>query len=290
MKVIFNTLLALFAFAGNSVLCRLALEDQAIDAGSFTSIRLISGIIVLAIILYFTQKISPDTSLKNKKSTGSWKSAIALFIYALTFSYAYISLETGAGALILFSAVQITIIAGSLLKGIRLMRLEWSGLFIAFLGFIYLIFPDLSTPSLFGLVLMTISGIAWGIYTLNGKTSNNALKDTSYNFFRTLPFIIILSIFILPSISLTLEGIVLAVLSGGIASGLGYAIWYSALKEISSIQASVVQLLVPVIAAIGGVVFIDEAFTYRLAIASVCILGGILLVTLSKTIVAKKTN
>jgi len=276
MKIILCTILALFAFAGNSILCRLALGEDTIDAASFTTIRLLSGIIVLAIILKMTNASRAITS------KGSWKASFMLFLYAVTFSFAYISLDTGTGALILFGAVQITMILVGLLAGNKLHYFEWLGVIAAFSGFVYLVMPSLTTPSLIGFILMSVAGVAWGFYTLAGKGSESPLSDTAYNFLRTLPLVIILIVVTNQNASLSQRGILLAVLSGGIASGLGYTIWYIALGGLSSIQAAAVQLLVPVIAAIGGVLFTNEMFSLRLATSSVMILGGITAVILGK--------
>lgn len=276
MKIILCTILALFAFAGNSILCRLALGEDTIDAASFTTIRLLSGIIVLAIILKMTNASRAITS------KGSWKASFMLFLYAVTFSFAYISLDTGTGALILFGAVQITMILVGLLAGNKLHYFEWLGVIAAFSGFVYLVMPSLTTPSLIGFILMSVAGVAWGFYTLAGKGSESPLSDTAYNFLRTLPLVIILIVVTNQNASLSQRGILLAVLSGGIASGLGYTLWYIALGGLSSIQAAAVQLLVPVIAAIGGVLFTNEMLSLRLAMSSVMILGGITAVILGK--------
>ena len=253
-------------------LCRLALGESAIDASTFTVIRLFAGAVVLLAILKFA---SPP---KGSYSKGSWSDSFWLFLYALTFSFAYVSLETGTGALILFGSVQITIILLSFISGNRLRLTEWIGVVIASIGFVYLIVPEITTPSVLGFFLMTLAGMAWGIYTLKGRNSTNPLSDTTYNFIRTLPFVFILSIVTLHSTNYSSEGIVLAVLSGGVASGIGYTIWYIALGGLSATQAGVVQLFVPVIAAIGGVVFMAEAITIRLSLSAIMILGGILLV------------
>ena len=276
MRIVFYTTLALFAFAGNSILCRLALDGNIIDASSFTSIRLISGIVVLAILLKVTQ---PGRSSKTK---GSWKASGMLFLYAVTFSYAYISLETGIGALILFATVQITMIVVNIASGNRLDRIEWLGITIAFFGFIYLVAPGASAPSPIGLVLMSIAGIAWGLYTLAGRGSENPLGDTTFNFIRTLPMVLILVAVTFPYANLSTTGVLLAILSGGIASGIGYSIWYMALGGLSATQAAVVQLIVPVIAALGGVLFAAEPLHLRLILASIMILGGVLIVTVAK--------
>ena len=235
-----------------------------------------SGVIVLLLILIFFQKNS-EVSTK-----GSWLASFMLFLYAISFSYAYLSLDTGTGALILFASVQITMILVSIYSGYRLHISEWIGLFIAFIGLIYLVLPDVSTPSIIGFFLMSLAGIAWGIYTLKGQTSQNPLSDTTYNFLRTTPFVLILIILTFSNTHYSTMGITLAILSGAIASGIGYTIWYSALRNLSSTQAAVLQLLVPVIAALGGVVFVSEPITARLLISGALVLGGVLMVILGR--------
>lgn len=276
LKIFLYTLIAILAFASNSVLCKLALGEHTIDAASFTAIRLLSGIVCLAIILKVTATNEAPTS------KGSWKASLMLFLYAITFSFAYISLETGTGALILFGSVQITMVLASLYLGNKLHISEWLGLLIAFSGLVYLVMPGVGAPSLLGFMLMAVAGIAWGFYTLAGKGSENPLSDTAYNFYRTLPLAAILITVTLQDANFTQKGIVLAVLSGGIASGVGYTIWYMALKGLSSTQAAVVQLIVPVLAAIGGVLFANEIFSLRLVLSSLMTLGGILIVVLGK--------
>ncbi|NQY88798.1 MAG: DMT family transporter [Colwellia sp.] len=276
LKTSLLTGLALIAFAANSVLCRLALGNGAIDASSFTVIRLVSGAIALFIIL------SIKGSNQGVSSKGSWTAGLMLFLYAITFSYAYLSVDTGTGALILFGSVQITMIMLSLISGTRLHLIEWSGVFIAFTGFIYLMLPNITTPSINGFILMTVAGISWGIYTLKGRSSKNPLMDTTYNFLRTIPFVALLAVFSMQNISYSTEGIVLALISGAITSGVGYTIWYIALGGLSSTQAAVIQLSVPVIAAIGGVVFVSEIITIRLVISATVVLSGILMVVLGK--------
>lgn len=276
--------LALIAFAANSVLCRLALGNGAIDASSFTGIRLFSGAVALFIILSIKSKTKGNIKKINQEVTskGSWMASFTLFIYAITFSYAYLSVDTGTGALILFGSVQITIILLSLISGTRLHFIEWSGVIVAFTGFIYLILPNITTPSINGFILMTVSGISWGIYTLKGRSSKNPLMDTTYNFLRTTPFVALLAVLTVQSANLSPEGILLALISGAITSGLGYTIWYIALGGLSSTQAAVIQLSVPVIAAIGGVIFVSEPITTRLIIAATIVLSGILMVVLGK--------
>ena len=268
--------MALIAFAANSVLCRLALGNEAIDASSFTVIRLLSGTIVLLII------IATSRNIIGSSEKGSWTASFMLFLYAITFSYAYISLDTGTGALILFGSVQITMILLSLISGTRLHYIEWAGVTIAFTGFVYLIMPGITAPSAIGFLLMTVAGIAWGIYTLKGHGSKNPLMDTAYNFLRTTPLVILLAITTIANVNYSSEGIFLASLSGGITSGIGYTIWYIALGGLSSTQAAVLQLSVPVIAALGGVIFVSEAITSRLTISATMVLGGILMVILGR--------
>ncbi len=254
----------------------MALEEGVIDVSSFTVLRLLSGIIMLLLILGFTADKTETTT------KGSWLSAVMLFLYAITFSFAYVSLDTGTGALVLFATVQITMILVSVISGNRLHISEWLGLIVAFSGFIYLVFPNLTTPSSSGFLLMVTSGIAWAVYTLRGGDSKDPLADTTYNFLRTTPFVFALVLVALPTMQLSSEGIVLAVLSGSLASGIGYAVWYMALKGLSTTEAAVVQLFVPVIAALGGIIFVFEAITMRLMLSGIMILGGILIVVLGR--------
>ena len=268
------TSIAMIAFAGNSLLCRIALKETTIDAMSFTSIRLISGAFILWLII----------TLKHKtpKGEGNWPSAAALFIYAASLSFAYISLPTATGALILFSAVQATMITSALRAGEHLNIRQISGLFAAFAGLIILLFPGISAPPIGGTLLMILSGIAWGVYSLRGKQSGDPTKITAGNFIRTVPITLLFSLFMLQSVELELYGVVLAIISGAIASGLGYALWYSVLPSLQSTSAATIQLSVPVIAAVGGIIFLGEAISMRLCIASIAILGGIALVITTK--------
>ena len=297
LKTIYLTTLALIAFAANSILCRLALGDVNIDAASFTIIRLLSGAITLFIIIMLKRNFAKDKDINTDTdnqthSNGSWYGSLMLFIYALTFSFAYITLDTATGALILFGSVQITMVLVNTLKGNRLHFVEWFGVILAFIGFIYLMLPGINTPSVFGFILMTISGVAWGLYTLNGRGSQNPLMDTAYNFIKTIPLVIIvvlLQLLIMENTHLSNTGIMLAILSGAIASGVGYSIWYSVLPHLSVVLSAVLQLLVPVIAAVGGVLFVNELITPRLLISALMILGGILLIILSKQYLLKKS-
>lgn len=280
MKTALLTCLALLAFAGNSVLCRLALTttagEQTIDAASFTAIRLLSGIVMLMVLLGIK---GGDRSGKSK---GSWFASFMLFIYALGFSFAYVSLDTGTGALILFGMVQVTMIGISVRRGNKLQVHEGLGVVIAFAGFTYLMLPGASAPSFSGFVLMAAAGIAWGLYTLAGTQSKHPLSDTTYNFTRCAPLVAILLALSTSTSQLSKEGILLAVLSGALASGLGYTLWYMALEKLSAIQAASLQLLVPLIATLGGVIFADEQLSLRLIAASALILGGVMVVILGR--------
>jgi len=276
-KTIILTIFALIAFAANSVLNRLALSTLSIDAPSFTIIRLVSGGIVLLLILLVKNNATIAATPK-----GSWLSSVMLFTYAIAFSLAYITLDTATGALILFAAVQISMLLISLIKGTRLSAFEWLGIFIAFAGFVYLVYPDLATPSVKGFLLMSLAGTAWGVYTLKGRGTKDALADTTYNFIRCIPFAFLLMLMTFDQSSISLKGVILAMMSGAIASGIGYTVWYEALRGLSATQAAVVQLSVPIIAAVGGVLFVSEQLTQRLMISIVFVLGGILLVVLGK--------
>jgi drug/metabolite transporter (DMT)-like permease len=270
MNPIIMTVLALIAFAANSVLCRLALAEYNIDAASFTAIRLSSGAITLFIILLIRNQGKVSVSM-------NYWSALMLFVYALFFSYSYIEIATGTGALILFGSVQLTMILYSICCGERPGNLALLGLVIAFAGLVYLLMPGVTAPSLFSALLMMIAGIAWGVYTLRGKDSTTPLTDTTWNFIATIPLLVITSLILIDDMQINKEGVILAIASGALASGMGYAIWYAALAHLSSTNAATVQLSVPVIATIGGVLFMAEPITVRMMIAGIVVLGGIYL-------------
>lgn len=274
MKTILLTLFALVAFAGNSVLCRYALKDDMVDASSFTAIRLISGAIFLITLLLIKGRGRVDWK------AGSWSSSLFLFIYTVAFSFAYINLDTGVGALILFGFVQVTMVLSNLARGNKLQAIEWIGLLVAFSGLVWLLLPSATAPSLFGFIVMAISGIAWGFYSLAGKGSTNPILHTATNFLRTIPFVCLFILFNLETLNITYEGVVLAVVSGAITSGLGYAVWYVAINGLSITQAAVLQLTVPIIATFGGVLFSQEVINIQLLISTLLVLGGILIVTL----------
>lgn len=269
MKAFFLTTFALVAFAFNSILCRLALGTEEIDAASFTAVRLISGAVTLALIFLIAGKN------KREAKKGNWLSAVLLFGYAICFSFAYIDLTTATGALILFGFVQATMIFAAIFKGERPRVLEWLGLLVALGGLIYLVFPGLTAPPFAGSIAMALAGIAWGFYTLRGKESENPLADTAGNFVRSVPMIML---GIMPFVAkpyASTEGTLFAVLSGAVASGIGYSVWYAALKFHTATRAAILQLSVPVLAAIGGVIFLSESISLRLILATVLIIGGI---------------
>jgi drug/metabolite transporter (DMT)-like permease len=260
----------MLAFAGNSLLCRLALKSGSIDAATFTTVRLLSGALVLALIVRLRSGAL--------SSSGDWPSALALFVYAAGFSAAYLQLSTATGALLLFGAVQITMIAFGLWRGERLRALQWLGLAAACAGLFAMLLPGLASPPLFGSLLMVCAGVAWGVYSLRGRGKGDATSVTAGNFWRASVLALLLSLLTLGSVHVDPTGIWLGVASGALASGLGYAIWYTALRGLSPATAASIQLTVPAIAAAGAVVFLGESVTPRLFITSVVILGGVALV------------
>lgn len=264
------TLVAMLAFAGNSLLCRMALRHTTIDPASFTAIRVLSGALVLWLIM--RARNGPHGG------AGSWPSALALFAYAASFSYAYVSLSAATGALLLFGAVQATMIGYGLWRGERLQRHQSLGLVCAFGGLAGLLLPGLSAPPPLGAALMIASGVAWGVYSLRGRGAGDPAAVTSGNFLRAVPIAAALALVALPWSSLDWAGFWYASASGGLASGVGYAIWYTALRGLKATSAASVQLVVPVLAALGGIVFLGEAITWRLVLASTAILGGIAMV------------
>jgi drug/metabolite transporter (DMT)-like permease len=268
------TLVAMTAFAGNSLLCRLALKQTRIDPATFTLLRIISGAIALQLIVTLRKS--------SRGKAGSWASALALFIYAAGFSFAYVGLPAGTGALLLFGAVQATMIIWALREGEQLRVPQRLGLALALAGLVALVFPGLSAPSLGVSILMLSAGIAWGIYSLRGKVAGDPASATAGNFLRAVPMAAILSAALLPWARLDRTGIGYAILSGAIASGVGYAIWYTVLPSLRATRAATVQLSVPVLAAVGGILFLGELITLRIVLASVAVLGGIALVILER--------
>ncbi|WP_337843328.1 DMT family transporter [Rheinheimera sp.] len=271
-KTALLTVLALITFAGNSLLCRAALLQTDTDPATFTSLRLLSGALVLWLLVLFSRGRS------GAKGSGSWFSALALFVYAVGFSFSYVELSTATGALILFGAVQISMIGYGLYRGERLHLLQLSGMLLACAGLVGLLLPGLSAPPLMPSLWMVLSGVAWALYSLRGRGVANPLQHTAGNFMLAVPMGLALGLVCWPELSYDTPGMVYAVLSGALTSGLGYALWYAVLPSLKATTAATVQLSVPVIAAFAAVVFLQEAISLRLAVASIVVLGGIALV------------
>jgi drug/metabolite transporter (DMT)-like permease len=276
LKTLLVTTVALLAFAGNSLLCRLALGQEAIDAASFSTIRILSGAATLALIAWPRWR-------RDGRSRIDWRTAGALFVYVVFFSFAYLTLSAGTGALILFGAVQLTMFIYALTAGERFTLVSWLGLGIAFGGLVYLVSPGLTAPDPLGALLMAIAGLAWGAYSLLGRSAGDPLAATANNFIGALPLALLVSVLFLGRMDISPSGALLAVASGAITSGLGYVVWYAALRGLTAGSAASVQLSVPVIAAIGGVILLGEDVSARLALASAATLGGIALVLAQRT-------
>lgn len=269
MRTALFTAFALAAFAANSLLCRLALGASAIDAASYTAVRIVSGAAALLVLAVAAGRGA------GLRASGSWPSALALFLYAAPFSFAYRTIPAGVGALILFGSVQATMIGSALLSGERPGPLQWSGLFLALAGLGYLVRPGAAAPSAAGSALMAAAGASWGIYSLRGRKSRDPLAETAANFTRAAPLAALTAVAALGSLHVEPRGLLLAVLSGAAASGMGYAAWYAALPGLTATKASTVQLAVPVLAAAGAVAWLGERVTPRLLLASAAILGGV---------------
>ncbi|PSL14943.1 threonine/homoserine efflux transporter RhtA [Marinobacterium halophilum] len=274
LRVFTLTTLAMLAFAGNSLLCRVALKETDLDAASFTTIRLLSGALVLWLLVQLRRS--------EASGKGNMLSALALWVYAAGFSFAYISLDAGIGALLLFGAVQATMIGYGLWRGERFTRLQVLGLVLALGGLIGLLLPGLSAPPLAGSLLMLLAGVAWGVYSLRGRGAGDPTRVTAGNFIRAVPVALLLSLLMLPQAQLDPVGVGYAIASGALASGVGYALWYTVLPLLQTTRAATIQLSVPVIAAAGGVLLLGEAVSLRLLLASCAILGGIALVIWEK--------
>ena len=298
MRATLYTLIALVAFAANSLFCRMALVEGYIDPWNFTIIRLLSAAGCLSIItIVYTynlkrrrefDNIDSDISSAILQDKGSWLSSISLLIYALCFSLAYVQLDTGTGALVLFTAVQLTMIGWGIYQKERLSKVQWSAFIIAVLGFIYLMLPSVAVPTLSAAITMAISGVAWGVYSIRGQACISPLRATSFNFMRSLvaiPILLLIGMSYLKAVSV--EGIFLASISGAITSGIGYSIWYMAMPLLKSTQAAVVQFCVPVLAAIAGVLLLSEQLTLHFIMASAVILGAVLVFILNKNSVKK---
>lgn len=265
----------MLAFAANSLLCRAALKTTDIDAASFTAIRLISGAITLWLLMRNQRIVLPPSN--------SWHGALFLFIYAACFSFAYLQLSTATGALLLFGAVQISMLTYGFICGERFSVQQTIGIFIAISGMIILLLPGVSRPPIGAALLMIVSGIAWAVYSLLGRQAINPLAATAKNFIYTIPLVIILLIFFQHNLNYDIEGIFYAFLAGTITSGIGYSIWFKVLPKLAATSAATVQLSVPVLATIMGILLLNEALTWRISLTSLAILSGISLVITYRT-------
>lgn len=279
LRIATLTALAMLAFAGNSLLCRAALAGGTIDAASFTTIRLVSGAAALWLIVRL--RTGTGTGTGTSIGMGHWVSAFALFVYAAGFSFAYVDLSAATGALLLFGAVQATMIGRGLMRGERLRPPQWIGLCVAIAGLVMLLLPGWSAPSPRAAALMLSAGVAWGVYSLRGARGGDPLRETTGNFLRAVPLAAALSVATLGHWHGSTTGLGLAIVSGALTSGIGYAIWYTALPALKAAQAASVQLSVPLIAALGAVVLLGEPMSLRLFGAAVAIVGGVALVILS---------
>ena len=274
------TLISLFAFAANSVLCRLALNTEQVHPTDFTAVRLLSAGLTLAFIVILKNK----TNFSKITQFGSYTGAAYLFIYAAGFSFAYVTLGTATGALILFACVQFTMLFKGWLSGVKIKKQELTGIALSFCGFLYFVYPELEKPSLAGCLLMSVAGIAWGMYSLIGAKSTQPLLDTASNFIRLLPivFIVLAGVYLTTGLQMSAQGWLYTIGSGALASGVGYSVWYSVLPHLKPSIAAASQLSVPIWAALGGVLLIAEPIDFHLAVSACAILGGILLVILVK--------
>ena len=272
VRTIALTMLAMIAFAANSLLCRAALKHTAIDAATFTSVRLMFGAAILYVI----------AAMNRNKGQGNWISALMLFVYAAGFSFAYVKLSAATGALLLFGAVQASMISYGMLKGERFKKMQAAGLMLALAGLVILLLPGISAPPLGASLLMLIAGVAWGIYSLKGRGKGNHIGVTAGNFLYAISAAAALSLMMHGSLSIDKAGFLYAAASGALASGLGYAIWYTVLPMLRATHAATIQLSVPVIAALGGIAFLGEPLNFRLVIASIATLGGIALVIMER--------
>ena len=272
----FLTLLAMVAFAANSLLCRLALGQELVDAATFAAVRVMSGAIVLGLLMLPRWRV-------RERAAVDWRAVATLFTYMVFFSFAYLSLSAGTGALILFAAVQLTMFVAALRAGENFAFVSWVGLTFAVSGLVYLVSPGLTAPDLTGAVFMAIAGISWGFYSLLGRSAADPMESTAINFIYSVPLVIVVSLLFMGEFQSTAKGLVLAAASGAITSGLGYSIWYAALRGLNASRAATVQLSVPAIAAFGGVVLLAEPVSLRLVLASIATLGGVWLVLAQRT-------
>lgn len=277
-RTLILTMIAMLAFAANSLLCRFALGLHLIDAASFTSVRAVSGAITLA-------AIHQVRSAGGGSASSGWRAPAMLFAYMICFSFAYLSLGAGTGALILFGAVQLTMFFHALRNGEHFPAVSWAGLVLAAGGLVYLLFPGITAPDPVGSILMAVAGVSWGFYSLLGR-GLDPLAATARNFRLAAPLALVASVVFVSRFDVSASGLALAAASGAVASGCGYVIWYAALKGLSATRAATVQLSVPAIAAIGGALLMSETLTGRLLLASAATLGGVAIVLFQRAAAA----
>ncbi len=277
------TVIAMVAFAANPLICRFALGQQLIDAASFTTVRVVSGALTLALIMFPRWR-------RQRRASVDWRSVSMLFIYMVFFSFAYLSLSASTGTLLLFGSVQLTMFIAALRDGERFILLSWAGIALAFTGLIYLVSPGITSPDPVGATLMVIAGAAWGGYSLLGRSAADPLESTAMNFIYSVPMVIIVTLLFMDDFHCNWTGLILAATSGAIASGLGYAVWYAALRGLTASRAATVQLSVPTIAAFGGIIFLSEPASLRLIVASALTLGGIAIVLTQRSTTVSLPN
>lgn len=270
LRIFVLTAATLIAFAGNALLCRAALRGGAIDAVSFTVLRLVSGAIVLAAI------VRVRSGPGQIASAGSWYSAVVLIVYAITFSLAFVRIGASTGALLLCGAVQLTMLTGALLRGEHPTPRQWVGFATAALGLVMVNLPGLDPPPPLGAALMLVSGITWGMYSLHGRDATRPAATNAGTFLRSLPFVAVLIVVALAtSVHLTAPGVIYAVASGAIATGLGYVTWYAVMPSLGAARGAIVQLATPVFAALGAVVLLDEPLQRHVVFGGAVLLGGL---------------
>jgi drug/metabolite transporter (DMT)-like permease len=262
------TAATLVCFAANSLLCRAALGPALVDPATFTAVRMASGAGALLLIL---------AARRARPERGSFVSGLALSVYAAAFSLAYVRIGAGVGALLLFAAVQVTMVGVAVARGSRPRPLHVVGILVAMAGLAWLVLPGASAPDPRGAVLMLASGAAWGVYSLSARSARDAVRATAYNFLVATPLVALLLLALAPRVPATGAGITLAVVSGAITSGLSYSIWYAVVPALGGLRAAVVQLAVPVLAGAGATIFLGEPLTPRVAASGAAILAGIAL-------------
>lgn len=280
LRTLVLTAVAMLAFAANSLLCRLALQQASIDAASFGSVRLVTGALMLGAIVRL--RAGPARTART-----DWFAATMLWAYVACFSFAYLGLAAGTGALILFGAVQVTMFSVGLRAGERFTAAAWAGLALAVVGLLYLVSPGIAAPAPQSAALMAAAGVAWGLYSLRGRGAGDPVAATAGNFLRAAPLALALSLIFLGNLQASATGVALAIASGALTSGLGYVVWYAALPGLSALRAATVQLSVPPLAALGGVLLLSEPVSMRLLLASAAILGGVGLVLFSRSVAAR---